>query len=269
MANGAALIRETIWRDKEFRALHRTAQCAYIQLLSQKDLDGTGVLILNIEMLVKGCDEMTAANLWQDLKDLERARFIVVDAEADEVLVRSYVRLVSVRSPNMWKSVKRRAKYVESAKIRCALAGELRRLGRADADDLANEITADQIPSETLLEPIGNPSGWGNPSERVPKPPVSVSVSVSDSPTVGGHLGEAPPKKTCDEHPDGTYERCGPCGTARQRYEAWEADQAAADAEERRKRRAAIDGCPYCDESGIREMSDDTVTRCTHEPEDW
>jgi hypothetical protein len=43
----------------------------------------------------------------------------------------------------------------------------------------------------------------------------------------GAH-GRAPgtaPSRYCDKHPNGTDERCGPCGRARERFEAWESQR--------------------------------------------
>lgn len=277
MANAVGLIRESIWRDRDFRALPRTAQATYLQVLSQKDLDCAGVLILHIEYLTKGCDEMSVDNLWHDLKILEQTRFLFVDSDTDELFIRSYIRLVAVRSPNMWKAVKRRAKYIESLKIRSVLAGELRRLGKPDADDLANEITAGQNPSGTHPEPIRNPSERGNPSERVPEPPAYGLRLTAISPSVGGWVGRAPDgAPSCPKHPTGPKhdEPCRDCQRIREHTEATQAARAAAEIEERRAHRAAINDCPYCDDNGLRELDDNTLTRCSHNPdtfhdEDW
>ena len=43
MANAAGMLKESIWRDKEFRALPRGAQATYAQLISQKELDRAGM----------------------------------------------------------------------------------------------------------------------------------------------------------------------------------------------------------------------------------
>jgi hypothetical protein len=61
----------------------------YLQLLSTKDLDTAGVLTLHPELLAKGCTEMTPADVLADIEELEQARFVVVDIDTFEVLVRS------------------------------------------------------------------------------------------------------------------------------------------------------------------------------------
>ena len=182
MANAAALINEGLWRkDREFRALPRTAQCTFLQVLSQKDLDTAGVLTLHLELLAKGCDELTIEQLRADFACLEAARFVFVDYDTDEMLVRSYVRLVSaVGGPKnrAWLSVPKNARLVVSPKLRHELALELRRLRRKDADDLAAEIHPAPTPSEppsnplpTGSEPPSNSGGGSNP------PKISTSFS--------------------------------------------------------------------------------------------
>src|SRR5690606_9062734 len=82
-----------IWSDKDFRALPRTAQALYMQLLSQKEINNAGVLPLMLSKWAKGCDEIeTSEDLVPDLAALIAARFIVVDSDTEEVLVRSFIR---------------------------------------------------------------------------------------------------------------------------------------------------------------------------------
>ena len=67
MANAAGMLKESIWRDKDFRALPRTAQTLYAQLLSQKELDRAGVQPLQVTKWAKGCDEITDSDVWDCL----------------------------------------------------------------------------------------------------------------------------------------------------------------------------------------------------------
>ena len=269
MANGAALIRETLWRDKDFRQLPRTAQCLYLQLLSQKDLDCAGILTLHPEILAKGCDEMTVADVWHDLKTLTETRFIVVDTDTDSVLIRSYLRHVTIKSPNAWKAAQRVIKRLQPGQILSTIAGELHRLGRADATDLATIITAARTPSESHPDPIPIPSVWGIPSGSHPDGSVSVPVSVPPSPLVDGWVGRAPDGATpCPKHPQGPKhdEPCRDCQRIRERQQRDLVAAAAAEDEARAARRATIDACPYCEPTGMRETPDG-LKRCTHNPD--
>lgn len=264
MANAAALINEGLWRkDKAFQALPRLAQCTFLQVLSQKDLDCAGVLTLYLELLAKGCNELTVDQLEADFATLETARFLFVDYDTDELLIRSYVRLVSVKSPNAWKSAFKSARLVVSEKIRHELAAELRRLRRSDADALAAEIDPNPNPSGPHRKPIPNPSEGDTPSEPHSEPPRSVPV-VGHLTSVGSSVGEAP-SEFCSNHPSGTERNCVPCGRARKSYPErmakWKAETRAVEAAERQ---AAIDDCPVCDEFGDITFDDDSVRKCDH-----
>lgn len=247
MANAAALIEESIWRrDKAFRALPRAAQCTYMQLLSTKDLDCAGVLTLYVDLLAKGCDELTVDDVRRDLKILEEAEFVYVDTDTDEILIRSYLRRVSVRSPNAYKSALKAARMTVSPKLRAVLAVELRRIGRKDATETAQEIN----PSQPDANPVATPSEPHTNGVSHPEPPVSVPVQYQFSSPVGGSVGEEPPPEFCPKHPNGTPDPCGDCRTRRQRREAWTQQHDTARRAHAAARRAELDGCPDCCGSG-------------------
>lgn len=159
-----------IWTDPDFRALPRTAQALYAQLISQKEINNAGVLPLMLSKWAKGCDEMTSTAIVADLAALVDGRFVVVDTDTEEVLVRSFIRNDGVlKQPNVFKNALRCAEAVDSPAIRAALAVELRRTGRADAVRTADILS----PSETDSEPIDNPfetlpEGFGKGSETLP-----------------------------------------------------------------------------------------------------
>jgi len=258
MANAAAFINEGLWRkDREFQKLPRTAQCTYCQVLSQKDLDTAGGLTLNLDVMAKACDELTVEQLKADLTVLEERRFVFVDYDTDELLVRSYVRLVSWNSPknNAGKSVPKNARMIASPKLRHELALELRRLRRRECDDLAEEIdpTPSGPPSDSLPTPSEN--------EGASDPLSTSTVLVPVSPSVVGSVGEEP-SPFCPKHPNDTEDSCFACGQARRSYPErlakWKEDQAAA-------RRAAIKACKLCDEMGMREVPPNAIARCNHQ----
>lgn len=266
MANAAALINEELWRrDKEFQKVPRLAQCTFCQILSQKDLDTAGVLTLHLDLLAKACEELTVEQLRADFTILEASRFLFVDYDTDEVFVRSYVRRVSAKNRNSWLSVPKNARMIGSKKIRHELALELRRLRRKDADELADEIDPVPTPSGPRPDPVSTRSECGTPSRPRPDGDSSVLVSVLESPSVFGSVGEEP-SPNCPAHPNGTDRNCFACGQARRTYPErkaqWEANQRAAAAAERQ---AAIDACDLCDEFGDITL-EDAVLRCDHNP---
>lgn len=186
MANSQGVLLESIWRDKDFRALPRTAQATYGELISQKELDRAGIQPLMVSKWSKGCDEITDDDVWADLAILQERRFVFYDTETDELFVRAYMRTCDiVRYPNILKNALRCAGLVASEKLRHELAVELRRLRRAEATKVADEIDPGEVfanPSETLSEPIANPS------KTVPEG-LNGSRTVSEPPGMGKGTG--------------------------------------------------------------------------------
>lgn len=261
MANSGALIKESMWRDKDFRSLPRMAQCTYQQLCAQKELDCAGILTLNMPLLVKGCGEFTEDELYADLKVLEERRFVFVDYDTFEVFVRAKMRSLEVwRSPNMLKSALKSARMVESAKIRVELAAELRRLRRALADEVANELDPSRTP------PDGSPKGSETLPEggTLPEGSSLDSVLVSVSPSVDGYVGEEP-SPFCSKHPNDTEKNCFACGQARRTYPERKARfDDFQRAMENIRRQSAISACTRCDEFGDITF-DDSVRKCDHQ----
>lgn len=259
MANAMALVNEGLWRkDRDFQRLSRGAQCTYVQILSQKDLDTAGGLTLHLDLMAKACAELTVDQLKADLAELESMRFVFVDYDTDELLVRSYVRLVSWNSArnNAARSVPKNARMIASVKLRSELAKELRRLRRAESDALADEIDPHpEPPSDPLATPSKNEGGSNPPSKDL--------VPVLVSPSVVGSVGEERPH--CKKHPNGNTgdEPCGPCGRRREWDEAAEQRRKDDQLAVRRKRREAIDACALCDHNGKREIGN-AVAHCPH-----
>lgn len=256
-----------IWQDKEFRQLPRNAQALYMQLVSQKEINNAGVLPLMLSKWAKGCEELTSSSLVADLAALVDGRFIVVDTDSEEVLVRSFIRNDGViKQPNVFKNALRCAEAVESELIRAALADELRRVRRADADRVASILS----PIGRDPEPTPDPSGpvrddFENPSETLPEGervsepfvhPCGVGEGVGEgdiSSTADGWVGgdarasthtngapaasipeQTPPSATCPRHPNGTEDPCRACQRARQDRQQFDAVRSRSQAEQAR-----------------------------------
>lgn len=263
MSNGAALVKESIWRDKDFRRLPRMAQCTYQQLLAQKEIDRAGLFRLHTRSLLRGCEELTEEQLYVDLEMLEIGRFLFVDPDTDEGFIRSYMRTFNVaKYPQYLANAVKGARMVESLKIRHEVALELHRLKVKVAADAADEIhNPEQCPHCDSTVPAQ--------SEVVPerftvRAPCSGSTSSSEVPLVSNHLGE-PPSEFCPKHPSGTEKNCFACGQARRDYPAaqakWDEQQRALAAW---RRQVLIDACELCDEFGDITF-DDSVRKCDHQ----
>lgn len=255
MANSGGMIYESIWRDQDWRKLSIRAQRRYMQLLSQKELDCAGMLPLQPEKWATGCDEDSTAQVWEDLDELQAARFVFYDTNTYETLVRSYIRNSNVlKVPNMWKSARRCAKLAASPVLRSVLADEFAASGNESLISAAKELN----PSLTLPEPLPNPSG------RVPEGcGVGVGVGVTHlSSTKGGEKS----RPVCSKHPNGNPddEPCRGCMKVRE-YDEKQAEAAEADElDERRRLKELRDNCPMCRGTNWIEVSERSVIKCDH-----
>ncbi|BDD81446.1 hypothetical protein TPB0596_12090 [Tsukamurella pulmonis] len=161
MTNTQGNVQESIWRDRQFRGLTRSAQCTYIQLLCQKELDRAGILPYQPTKWAKGCDAMSLGELESDIVELQHARFVYLDDETDELLVRTYLRKESAKHPNHLKAGFRAAKAVASRMLRAVLVAELKLIGTADAKAVAGEIDPgeDHDPDATPMPSGSQPDG--------------------------------------------------------------------------------------------------------------
>jgi hypothetical protein len=286
MAREHARILTRIWSDADFCVLPIAEQRLYFQLLSQKNLSQAGVLPLQVRKLAKGCVETDEEDVLSTLKSLEASRFVFVDLDTEEVLVRSLIRNDGVmKIPNVFKAALRAALSVESPKLRGVLADELRRTRRKDAIAVAEELSP--MDSETYGEPIGNPSGtYSEPlkvRDGIPEPQGEGEGEGEGEPSLGGSVGgsragapagarpDQRPASQCPEHLGTDDDRpCRPCATARLAAEAWDRNQIRANAEARSSearqratdRARAVAACGLCDPGGYRNGQ-----VCDHDPD--
>lgn len=159
MARNEARIAVSIWSDQDFLALSPTAQRMFMFLTSQPDLAHDGVIALRPRRWSKAAAGLTVEQIEADLAALSTARFVVVDEDTEELLVRSFIRRDEVyRQPNILRSAARHLATVSSAAIHSAVATELMRI-QTTAEDIpegSKGVLADLI--ATLGEPLPEPS---------------------------------------------------------------------------------------------------------------
>lgn len=288
MAREHARILCSIWRPgDDFRDRSPDAQRLYFLVLSQRELNNAGVIPLMVSKWARCSAGTTVADIEKALAELAEHRYVVVDHETDEVLVRTFIRNDGIaKQPNMLKSALRSARQIESPMLRVELARELVRLGHPDAFETAAEI-APEFTGEAIAEPSSSPSA--NPSPNPVEEPLAKSSSTSEkNPSVrpagwggggegggasrsgggpGGNAQARPPRPAarCKQHADDEDPPpCGRCAAARRNAERWDAEQAEAEAAERAASRAAVEACSDCDENGMREFAGLGLGRCTH-----
>lgn len=259
MAREHARLLTRIWSDEDWRARSMAAQWLYKLLLSQATINNAGVLPLQPSKWSRGAADVTLPVVEAALEELAAARFVVVDRDTEEVLVRSFVRNDGVaKIPNVLKSALRQAEQIESPKLRTALAAELRRLTATAAWRTAEALDPQPVDDRPQgpVNPSPNGSGDGSPNsqtavdnypegtisgtrrEPIPEPQgvgegergKGTGSSVDGS--LGGHAHtrepareDTPPPPRCPKHLDApTDAPCGPCGDARRARQAWDAD---------------------------------------------
>jgi hypothetical protein len=178
MARSFGRVLASIWDDQDFRALSPGAQRQYMFLISQPDLEHSGVIPLRPRRWAQSCASLAVEEIAADDAELAAARFVVVDEDTEELLVRSLIRRDEVwKQPNVFKSACRHAVRVKSAAIREVLAAELERLDLSLAKEEVRAYRDDALlalakgspnPSPTLPPTLRerSPEGPGNPSGR-------------------------------------------------------------------------------------------------------
>lgn len=303
MARAYANVATALWRDDEFRPLSLAAQHAYLLLMSQPDISAAGILSLNLTRWASRTKDVTRASLRAAIEELEANRFVALDEETEELLVRSFVRWDNGYSnPKRRPVIKDAASHVESGTLRRVLAAELDRLGLPGAEwvgwvsdshaDSPSDSQSGVESSEDHAEafPQGNSLSDSHPDTVSPSDRVVVTKEVVPQPAThtpqpalrppvaslsGGRAHDPrdePPPARCDDHiRDLSPPPCGACADARRALEAWEAARRAADltnrSAEAHKRaeaaRLAIDACGLCDSHG--RLADNRL--CTHDPD--
>ncbi len=127
MARGEAHIKTTIWDDADWLALPWEAQWLYQTVLSQRDLSWCGVLTWSPGRIARLAKGLTRAKVEAALKQLVRARFVVVDRETDELWVRRLVKWEKVmEKTNVLTAATHDLAAVHSQPIRDGLAEQFR-----------------------------------------------------------------------------------------------------------------------------------------------
>jgi hypothetical protein len=126
-------ILNSIWDDEDFLALSGGEQRMYVFLISQHNISWAGLLPMTLRRWSAKARDLTPDQILRDLKGLDRARFVVLDEDTEEVLVRSLVRRDEVyKMPRVLGSVVANAEGISSRKIRRALLAEIDRIPLAE-----------------------------------------------------------------------------------------------------------------------------------------
>lgn len=133
MARDHARTYTAIWDDGDFIRLDQAAQHTYWMLTSNRDLTYCGVLAYVPGRFVKLAHGLTDAKFKASIRVLERAKYVVVDRQTQELLVRSFIRHDKILARrNIGNACARALGKVHSQAIRDAILHELARLWDED-----------------------------------------------------------------------------------------------------------------------------------------
>lgn len=137
MARGHGRILASIWDDDDFLALNEREQRMYLFLISQPNLNHAGLLDLTLRRWSRKARGLNSAEVEELLQALEAARFIVVDDDTEELLIRSFIRNDGVwRMPKVMGAMVSGALEISSRRLRRALLAEVDRI---PVDELSDE----------------------------------------------------------------------------------------------------------------------------------
>jgi hypothetical protein len=129
MARNHGRILTAIWSDPDFRALPPDPQRLYVCLVTQPNLNHAGVLPLTLRRWANMAAGLTPGEVQEALDVLDDTRFVVVDEDTEEVLIRTLIRHDQVwRQPYVMLAAEGDALSIESPRLRGVLMRELDRL---------------------------------------------------------------------------------------------------------------------------------------------
>lgn len=184
MARSHAKLLTSIWLDDDFRALSPDAQWLYMALLSQSNLSYAGVAPLTKRRWAGLSARQTPHVVGEALAELEAARYVLVDDDTEEVLIRSFIRHDGgLKIPNVAKATVTAVACIASPRLRAeALAG------------VPDEYL--DLFEQLLVEPL--PEGLAEPSaEPIPEPSLACVPNPCPSPSPSS----SPPLALVDDTP--------------------------------------------------------------------
>src|SRR5882672_6518707 len=150
MARTYGNIVTAIWLDPEFCALSAGAQRTYFMLVTQPDIAACGTLALTRRRWSKTVATQERDDFPAWLTELERARYVLVDEDTEELLVRTFAKWDGgYKHSQRVQAVIATAESIRSPILRASIATELASLGVRTSI----EVTLDRDLSATQEAP--------------------------------------------------------------------------------------------------------------------
>lgn len=198
MARSYAKIATSIWRDDDFRVLSVAEQHAYLLLITQPDITAAGVLTMALTRWASRAKGATRESFRAALDGLQDNRFVVIDDETDELLVRSFVRWDGGATNSKRRhAIRDAASQIESNAIRRVLAAEFERLdlpaewipafSQVDSLSIGHTEIEDGVSRSRRL--VVTRSSTEDPATHMPQTATRIPSRSADPPASGRKRG--------------------------------------------------------------------------------
>lgn len=193
-----AQIQLSIWNDDDFRDLTAPAQLLYFIMISHPTLNRCGVGDYRPKRLALFSHSWDAHQVEAAATELAQARFVILDTDSEEYLVRTFVRHDGLmKQKNMATTMAREFSTIVSDRIRGVIVWELRRL-RSEFPKWRGWESVEAL--ELLERTAVNPSSRGAIDPKIPQfdpsidpkgdpsvyPPIDPSIDPTVDPSGGG-----------------------------------------------------------------------------------
>lgn len=206
MSRSEARIRIGIWDDADFMALSVEQQWLYLFLLSQPDVEYTGVMPMRERRWAKKAPFPRQA-FEAALAGLESARFIVTDEDVEELLIRSFMRNDEVyRQPNLVRSALRSLSSVSSSRIRAVLFVEVQRISGAEDIPAGSRQPLAALLAALKPSVVGTGESDSPIEEGISEPqgePFAEPISEGFNEPIGEPISEPFPEPIAEPQPEG------------------------------------------------------------------
>ena len=172
MGRDHARIRTDMWADDHWRTLTPGSQWLYMLMLSSPSLSHAGVADWRPARIAKLARGLTADAVRKYADELTRERFIVVDEDTEELVVRSFLRHDGVlTNPNLWKSLGAAYAGIYSTALKAVVVDECGKLRAENPDGFPTSRGDGKVNPwlskylQTLIK-SGSPTPSGTPSDR-------------------------------------------------------------------------------------------------------
>lgn len=205
MARSFARLATSIWADDDFRQLSPDAQRVYMLAFSQANIATTGVVPYSARRWARMAAGTAPADITKAVDELVHhpQRYVLVDEDTEELLVRSFVKNDGVlRSPNSTLNMSRAYTAIVSGQLRRAFLEALPADVLEGIDSKTRAGLSEHFLNDFLaLHPKGSRKGSPNPSENPspngygkgsPKGSPNPSETGSGNPSEKGSPSRAP-----------------------------------------------------------------------------